>query len=418
MLVTFASLLLLICLLLARYLKSRRLFRRHFPLVMGSRLVYLDNAATSQKPQEVINTMVEFYSKSNAGVHRGSHQLGLAATGEYEAARSTIAEFIGAPGRSVIITRGATHALNEVANGLTLHPGDICLVSEAAHHSNYLPWLTAAARAGATVVQVPWNATSIDWEIAVTCKVAVVAVHHVSHVFGTLSPVDVIRSRMHAVCPHALLVIDACQSLPHIPVDVVELGCDVLVGSGHKMFGPTGVGFMFLSDKALRSIRPFTIGGGSIINANGDMAEFPHCFEPGTPPVAEAVGLAAACRFIRKTHATSLLHVLEEEASKLNACTVLCDGNRRVIPLISLAFKDEMHAEDVAALCDVDGVCVRAGNHCAALLHERLGLRRGSLRLSCQGYNTADEVVAAMRSVKRAVERLSKSNVYERVLLT
>ena len=395
--------------------RQRRQFRRQFPLMHATKLIYLDNAATSQKPAQVISAMSSFYSTSNAGVHRATHQLGRAASEEYETARSVIEMFINAPPRSVVITRGATHALNEVANGLVLRPGDIVVVSEAAHHSNYLPWLAAAARATASVVTVPWNATTIDWELALTDQVAVVAIHHVSHVFGTLTPVDTIRARMRAVCPEALLVVDACQSLPHIPVDVAKMECDVLVGSGHKMFGPTGVGFMFMSDNARRAVKPFIIGGGSITNARGDSSEYPHCFEPGTPPVAEAVGLAAACRFIERWKMPCLISDLEKEFMSLSACTILSDGNPRVIPLVAISFKG-VHAEDVAALCDLRGVCMRAGNHCAALLHEKLGLRQGSLRISCQGYNTREEIALAVKSIRKAVDKLLQSTKVYRCL--
>jgi cysteine desulfurase/selenocysteine lyase len=245
------------------------------------------------------------------------------------------------------------------------------------------------------LIPVPWDTT--NWDDFITPEVSVVAIHHVSHVFGTILPVELIRDSMRKICPDAILVLDACQSVPHLPIDVKEVGCDVLVASGHKMFGPTGVGFMYMNSRAQEKVRPSSFGGGSvsdIINDDLMLTEFPHCFEPGTPAVAETIGLAAACTFLSEfSQRDELIFLLESEVSKIPGCRILTDGNPRVIPLISFVING-VSSEDISRLIDSKSkVCMRSGNHCAAPLHRALGLTGGSLRMSCQVYNDKTEVL-------------------------
>ncbi|MBI3837276.1 MAG: cysteine desulfurase [Planctomycetia bacterium] len=388
----------------------------------GVQLAYLDNAATTQRPQQVIQAIVDTYEKHYANVHRGIHWLSDQSTDLYEDARGKVQSLIGAPTREeVIFTHGTTESINLVARSwgdANLKPTDEILLTEMEHHSNIVPWQQAAARTGAIVRFLP---ITDDGQLALgaldqflTPRTRIVAVAAIPNVLGTINPLSEIIVRAHQA--GALVLVDAAQSVPHQHTDVQALGADFLVFSGHKMLGPSGVGVLFGRRELLEAMPPF-LGGGSMIRrvttALFEPAELPAKFEAGTPPIVSAIGLGAAIDYLQQlgmdaiqAHERLLCTRAHEVLSSVGGLKFLGPTPERKSGIVSFTL-DRVHAHDVAQLLDRQGIAVRAGHHCAMPLHKRLGIN-ASTRASFYFYNTLDEVErlgTALDEIKRIFRR-------------
>jgi cysteine desulfurase/selenocysteine lyase len=378
-------------------------------------LVYLDNAATSQKPRPVLDAMTSFYEESNANVHRGVHLLAEEATEELEAARTTAAVFLGARSENeIVFTKGTTEALNLVAEGWAarrLRPGDEIVVTALEHHANLLPWQRAAARSGATLRAVPATPSGDLGDFTFGPRTRLVAFSHVSNAVGTLLPIARLTS---AAKEHgAVVVLDAAQSAPHLPLDVEALGCDFLAFSAHKAIGPTGIGVLWGKAALLAETEPFVLGGGMVREVTLESATFldaPRRFEGGTPPIAEAVGLRVALEYLRRigmervlAHDRALVSAALDRLGQIRDLTLYGprDPERRV-GIVSFNLRG-VHPHDLAAYLDQRGICVRAGNHCAQPLMSALGCA-GVVRASFALYNTMEEVDVLARALDEARE--------------
>ncbi|GLB62211.1 cysteine desulfurase [Dietzia sp. NCCP-2495] len=384
-------------------------------------LVYLDSGATSQRPVQVLDAEREFLLHSNAAVHRGAHQLAEEATDAYEGARADIARFVGADVDELVFTKNATEALNLVAfalgdtrfDGFAVGPGDEIVISELEHHANLVPWQELCRRTGATL---RWyditNDGRIDLNsIELTDAVKVVAVTHQSNVTGAIT--DVARVVESAKKVGALVVLDACQSVPHMAVDFHAMGVDFAAFSGHKMFGPTGIGVLYGRRELLAAMPPVLTGGSMIATVTMEESTYadpPQRFEAGVPMVSQAVGLAAAVRYLEAVGMDSVArHERELTAATLDELRNI-PGVRIVGPTdttdrggaVSFVV-DGVHAHDVSQVLDDDGVAVRVGHHCAWPLHRRLGVQ-STVRASFGIYNTLDEVEVLAASLRRAQE--------------
>ncbi|MCT1433944.1 cysteine desulfurase [Dietzia maris] len=398
--------------------------RSDFPILQrtvrdGKPLVYLDSGATSQRPMQVLDAERDFLLHSNAAVHRGAHQLAEEATDAYEGARADIARFVGADVDELVFTKNATEALNLVAFALgdqrfgeyAVGPGDEVVISELEHHANLVPWQELCRRTGATL---RWYGVTDDGRIdldslELTDAVKVVALTHQSNVTGAVT--DVARVVESARAVGALVVLDACQSVPHMAVDFHALGVDFAAFSGHKMLGPTGIGVLYGRRELLRAMPPVLTGGSMISTVTMEettYADPPQRFEAGVPMVSQAVGLAAAVRYLEQVGMETIAR--HEESLTVAALDALgqIPGIRIVGPTDMISrggavsfVVDGIHAHDVSQVLDDDGVAVRVGHHCAWPLHRRLGVQ-STVRASFALYNTLDEVEALARSLRRA----------------
>ena len=403
--------------------------RNDFPILSrsmgGHPLIYLDSGATSQNPLSVIEAEQEFYEQRNAAVHRGAHLLAVEATDSFEDARETLAAFLGAAADEIIWTSNATEGLNLLsyaflnsslpgaaapAARFALGAGDEIVVTEMEHHANLIPWQQLAERTGATLRFIPVDdAGVLDLEAAdgiIGPATRVLAFSHASNVLGTINPVKKLVAMARQV--GALTVLDACQSAPHLPLDVQDLGVDFAVLSGHKMLGPTGIGVLYGRSELLNALPPFLTGGSMITTVTMERAAFlpaPQRFEAGTQKVSQAIALAAAANYLTETgmdrvHAwESLLgQRLVEGLASIPGVRVLgpAPGQER----IGLASFDVagVHAHDVGQFLDSKGIAVRVGHHCAQPLHRRLGLT-ASTRASTYLYNTTSDVDAFLAAV-------------------
>jgi cysteine desulfurase/selenocysteine lyase len=400
-------------------------FRARFPLLArpargGKSMVYLDNAATTQKPDTVIATIDRYYTTMNANVHRGIHQLAEEATEAFEAARGKIASYLGAWGpSSVIFTRGTTEAINLVAQSwgrANLRPGDAILLTAMEHHSNLVPWQLIAEATGATLRFLPvTSAGTLDLD-GLTKRldgVKLVAITQMSNVLGTINPVREITAAAHAA--GAVVLIDGAQSAPYLSVDIQALDCDFFACSGHKMLGPTGVGVLVGRPSLLESMPPF-LGGGEMISKvtleRSTWAEVPHKFEAGTPNIAGVIGLGAAVdvltgldRDTALAHEHALTSYALEQLAGIDGLRIFGQAPERG-GAISFAI-DGVHPHDIAHFVDQDGVAVRAGHMCAQPLIRALG-ETALTRASLYFYNLRDDVdalVAALRRVKGFFDR-------------
>ena len=403
-----------------------------FPLLQrtirdGKRLVYLDSGATSQKPSSVLDAERRFYEMHNAAVHRGAHQLGEEATDAYEGARETIARFIGAQSRDIVFTKNATEAINLVAyslgnasfsdtavgQSLSLQPGDRIVVTEMEHHANLIPWQELCRRTGA---ELAWLGVDDEGRLDLSTvdqiindRTKVVAFTHQSNVLGTINPVAEIVARARAV--RALVVLDACQSAPHMPLDVVELGVDFVTFSGHKMLGPTGIGVLWGRTEILAAMPPFLTGGSMIETVYMDHATYaepPQRFEAGTPVAAQAVGLAAACDYLTAVgmdkvfeHEHALTGYALEGLASISGLRVIGPNNADQRGGAVSFLVDDIHAHDVGQVLDDRGVEVRVGHHCAWPLMRRFGIS-ATTRASFYLYNDFSDVDALVESLDAA----------------
>jgi cysteine desulfurase/selenocysteine lyase len=391
--------------------------RQDFPilerLVNGRPLIYLDSAASSQKPSPVIEALKLYYEHSHANVHRSIHTLGEEATALLEAARDGVREFIGARQREeIVFTRGTTDAINLVAQALgrTLSPGDEVIVTEMEHHSNLIPWQMLARDRGVRLKAVPIVGEGfLDLEALnrlLTGRTRLVAIAHVSNVLGTINPVAEIAARCHAA--GSLVLVDGAQAVPHLPVNVARLGPDFYVFSGHKMLGPTGIGVLYGRLEVLDRLEP-AWGGGEMIREvwidRADWNDLPWRFEPGTPPIAPAVGLGAAVEYLSKlgmervlAHEQDLTRLCLDRLGALEEVTLYGPRNPEAKGAVVAFNVRGVHPHDGAALLDQDGIAVRAGHHCAMPLMRRLGMV-GTLRASFSVFNNHEEIESLAASV-------------------
>jgi cysteine desulfurase / selenocysteine lyase len=385
-------------------------------------LVYLDNAATSQKPLAVLDALQNYYRRDNANVHRGAHTLSSRATDAYEGARDKIAAFINAASRQeIVFTRNATEAINLVAYSwghANLEPGDEIILSVMEHHSNLIPWQILAQRTGAVLKFVELTDTQefdLDhFRSLISNKTKLVSVVHVSNTLGCINPVEEIAAIAHT--HGARVLIDACQSVPHMPIDVQAMDCDWLVASGHKMCGPTGIGFLYGKLDLLRSMPPFLGGGEMIADVYLDhstYADLPHKFEAGTPAIGEAIALGAAVDYLTGI-GMDKIHAYEEELTahlfrrlaeipelKIYGPQPKSDGSGRAA-LASFTAGD-VHPHDLSTILDQNGVAIRAGHHCTQPLH-RILKAQSTARASLYFYNTREEIDVFIASLKEAIE--------------
>jgi cysteine desulfurase/selenocysteine lyase len=393
------------------------LTRPDFPIlsrrVNGHPLAYLDSAASSQKPRQVIEAMTRYYETSHANVHRSIHTLGEEATELYEAARDHVQRFIGAASREeIVFTRGTTDGINLVAEAIarTLRPGDEILLTEMEHHSNIIPWQMAVRDLGAVLRAVPIVGEGVldmdAFRRLLTPRTRVVAVAHVSNVLGTINPIRAIVAQARVA--GALTLVDGAQAAPHLPLDMSTLGCDFYVFSPHKMLGPTGIGVLYGRREVLERLEPARGGGEMIKEVWIDRAQWndlPWRFEPGTPPIAEAVGLTAAIEYLEKLgmrrvseHERTLTARTLEALAPLEDVTIYGPRNPEIKGAVVAFNVAGLHPHDAAALLDQDGIAVRAGHHCAQPLMRRLGVV-GTLRASFSVYTSPDEIERLARAV-------------------
>ncbi len=400
--------------------------RADFPIlsrrVHEKALVFLDSAASSQKPRQVLEAMEKAYEECYANVHRGVYTLSEEATNCYEAARDKVASFINAPTRrGIIFTRNATESINLVAYSwgrANIGPGDRILLTEMEHHSNIVPWQLLAQEKGAELVYLPITDDGLlqmeRLDDLLDERVRLVAFTMMSNVLGTITPAREIVQRAHAA--GAVVLVDGAQGVPHLPVDVQALGCDFLAFSGHKMCGPTGIGVLYGKEELLEKMPPF-MGGGDMIRHVGlyesTWNELPYKFEAGTPAIVEAVGLGAAVDYLAglgmeavAAHEAETVAYAMERLAALEGLHIAGPPADRRGGVIAFTFRS-IHPHDVAHLLDLEGVAVRAGHHCAQPLHKRLGLV-ATTRASFYIYNTtqeADRLAEALEKVAQVLRR-------------
>ncbi|MBI2143741.1 cysteine desulfurase [Candidatus Woesearchaeota archaeon] len=398
--------------------------REDFPIlkrkVYGKPLVYLDNAATTQKPMQVIEAISRYYREYNSNVHRAVHKLSQEATEAYESAHEKVSNFIGAKGiQEVAFTKNATESLNLVANSLSrqLSKGDEIILTQMEHHSNMVPWQQAAKRTGARLkyIEIDGNGELKMQQLQslINKKTKIVAFTHVSNVLGTINPAKEIISA--AKDAGAITVMDGAQSVPHMPVNAQKLGCDFLAFSSHKMLGPMGIGVLYGKDELLEKMEPLLYGGDMVSEVSFEDAkwnELPWRLEAGTPDVAGAVGLAAAIDYLLKIglenihdHEKLLTKLAIEKLQQIAGLAIYGPEAERA-GLASFSING-VHPHDVSALLDAEGIAVRGGHHCAMPLARLLGTF-GSTRASFYIYNTAQEMEKLAAAVEKLAARMGK----------
>ncbi|MFB2770721.1 cysteine desulfurase [Pelatocladus sp. BLCC-F211] len=400
--------------------------RLDFPIlhqeVNGKPLVYFDNAATSQKPLFVLNTLRDYYEQYNANVHRGVHTLSAKATDAYEGSRDKVAAFVNAKSRQeIVFTRNATEAINLVAYSWgmnNLQPGDEIILSVMEHHSNIVPWQFVAAKTGAVLKYVELTpAETLDLEHFQTLlseKTKLVSVVHVSNTLGCINPVTEICALAHKY--GAKVLIDACQSVPHMPVDLQQINCDWLVASGHKMCASTGIGFLYGKLELLQTMPPFLGGGEMIAEVFLDYstyADLPHKFEAGTPAIGEAIALGAAVDYLSKigmdkihAYEAELTAYLFEQLEKIPQIKIYGpkpneQGEGRAA--LAAFTVNGVHANDLSTLLDAEGVAIRSGHHCTQPLHRYLKIP-ATARASLSFYNTREEIDVFIKALKETID--------------
>lgn len=394
--------------------------RSDFPILqrqVGSKpLIYLDNAATSQKPLAVLQTLDDYYQRHNSNVHRGVHTLSEEATQAYEDARTRVARFINAPSpKQVIFTAGTTGSINLVAytwGRANLKPGDEVLITEMEHHSNIVPWQILRDQLGFTLRYVPITDNGlldlVQLDQLLTERTKLFCFNHMSNVVGTINPVAQLIQTAHAV--GAKVMLDGAQSVPHLPVDVQALDVDFMAFSSHKMCGPTGLGVLYGKRELLEAMPPF-MGGGDMIRevklSGSKWNTLPYKFEAGTPPIAEVIGLGAAVDYLSQVgmawlheHERLLTKYAYDRLSTIEGLRILGPGPDQRGGLIAFTLND-LHPHDLSALLDREGIAIRAGHHCAQPVHDRYGIV-ASARASFYLYNTLEEVDQLATSLEKS----------------
>lgn len=387
------------------------------PTSRGKRLVYLDSAATSQKPRAVIDSLVEYYSEYNANIHRGVYEIAAHATDEFEAAREKVARFINADSAEVIWTRNATEAINLVGYSWGLHnvaAGDVILTSELEHHSNLVPWQLLAEKTGATLRFIPVDNTGalmLDDLDRLLEGAKLLAISHVSNTLGTIVPLEQIVPRARAA--GATILVDGAQAIPHLAVDVRALDVDFYAFSGHKMLGPTGIGALYGKRALLQSMPPFLAGGDMIRKVRYESATFnqlPWKFEAGTSNIADAIGLGVAVEYLQslgmdwvRDHERRLTAYALERLRPFESRGLAIYGPKdpaKISGVLSFNLAD-IHAHDLASILDTEGICIRAGHHCTMPLMDKMGWP-ATARASFYVYNTQADVDALAEGLEKA----------------
>lgn len=384
-----------------------------FPLIDKKQIVYLDSAATAQKPQCVIDAITRFYSEQNANIHRGFYDLSIEATMAYERARERVASFINAPTKNVIFTAGTTDSLNMVAWGLdNLKEGDEILLTPQEHHANIVPWQEVAKKTDAKILfcdlKEDLTIDVDDLKKKIGERTRVLGITHVSNTLGTITPLSEIipYAKEHGV----FVVVDGAQAVPHLKVDVEALGCDAYAFSGHKVYGPTGIGVLYLKDL---SLRPFRTGGDMINDVTEQRSDFvvgePRRFEAGTPNIAGVIGLGAAITYLAgkgmaavERQGNRILEKAWQMLARIEEVELIGKREGRV-PVIAFSVKG-VPPHDVAEILARDGICIRVGKHCTHPLHARLGLREGSCRVSFGLSNNEADVDRLVAGLQRVIE--------------
>ena len=388
--------------------------RADFPLLTAGGMTYLDNAATTQKPNAVLDALQHYYIHDNANVHRSAHNISARATEAFEGARSAVQAFIGADSReSVIFTKGTTEAINLVANsyGNTFKPNDEILLTTMEHHSNIVPWQLLAERTGALIKTIPITATGeLDmsaFEQLLSKRVRLVAVAHISNVLGTINPIAELVAKAHE--QGAVVLVDGAQAMVHLPVDVQALDCDFYVFSSHKMLGPTGTGVLYGKESLLQAMPPWQAGGEMIKTVSFEHTTFnslPYKFEAGTPDIAGVIGLGAAVRYLQSldrsgaaAHEEQLIQLALSELNQLSSIRLVGTAANRA-GAVSFVPKTG-HPHDIGTLLNKQSIAVRTGHHCAMPLMAALNIS-GTARASFCLYNTKEEVNALVQGVDKA----------------
>lgn len=397
--------------------------RKQFPIlketVNGKQLVYFDNAATTQKPQSVIDALTQYYSTSNANIHRGIHHLAEKATRAYEASRDTVQVFLNAKEREeIIFTKGTTDGVNLVAQSYGrafIQEGDEILVSTLEHHSNIVPWQMLCKETGAELKVIPINDEGEflmdEFDKLVNSKTKMVAVSYASNALGTINPIHKVIEKAHQV--GAKVLIDGAQSSAHLQLDMQELDCDFYAFSGHKLYGPTGVGILYGKRELLEAMPPYQ-GGGEMIKevsfGETSYADLPYKFEAGTPNIADVIALKAAVEFVNHLGKDAILKHEQELTAYATSKLEEIDGIRLIgtakekVSVVSFVF-DDVHHQDLAIMLDQNGIAVRTGHHCAQPLMNRFDIL-GTTRASFAVYNTKEEIDFFVDTLKKVISIL------------
>jgi cysteine desulfurase / selenocysteine lyase len=399
-------------------------FREQFPIlkreVKGYPLIYLDNAATSQKPQSVIDALVNYYTGFNANIHRGIHSLAEEATAAFEATRDSVKEFINAHSREeIIFTRGTTEGINLVAatwGRANVKAGDEIIITNMEHHSNIVPWQLLCEEKGAILKVIPIDDNGeLIWEEflkLISPKTKLISVVHVSNALGTVNPIKDIIAEARKV--GALVMVDGAQSTVHLDIDVQEMDCDFFAFSSHKLYGPTGIGVLYGKRDLLLAMPPYQ-GGGEMIKevkyTGTTFNDLPYKFEAGTPNIADTVALKAAIDFINqygkdvmRAHEDELLDYATEQLQQIPGLKIIGQAKEKV-SLVSFII-DKLHPQDIAILLDNRGIAVRTGHHCAQPLIDRFCIP-GTTRASFAAYNTKEEIDELVKGLHRAIKLLA-----------
>ncbi|MES2837529.1 MAG: cysteine desulfurase [Bacteroidota bacterium] len=398
--------------------------RNEFPIltqkVNGKSLVYLDNGATSQKPKQVIESLVNYYSTYNSNIHRGVHSLSQKATDAYEQARNTIQKYINANNScEVIFTKGATEGINLVAQSFTQHNlkiGDEVLITAMEHHANIVPWQMVCEKTGAKLVVAPINKNGElifdELKKLLNKNTKIVSVAHVSNALGTINPIKEIITLAHQC--GAKVLVDGCQAVQHMAVDVQDLNCDFYCFSGHKIFGPTGIGVLYGKEVELNNLPPYQGGGDMIKTVTFEKTtynELPFKFEAGTPPIAEAIGLGAAINYINEIginaiekYEHQLLNYATKKISEIENVKIIGEAKNKAA-VLSFVVKG-IHPYDIGMILDKQGVAVRTGHHCAQPVMDFYEIP-GTVRASFAFYNTFAEIDFFIEALKKAIKMLS-----------
>ena len=407
--------------------------KKDFPLLanyhndIDKQIIYLDHAATTQKPIQVLNKLNEYYKYFNANVHRGAHQLSAKATDEFENARFQIKEYINAySDKEIIFTRNATEAINIAARSwgeLNLKENDEILLTVMEHHSNIVPWQLVAAKNKCKIKYVGINNDGVlnieDFKSKLSKKTRLVSLVHISNTLGCCNPIKEVTKLAKEY--GALVLLDACQSLAHMKVDIQEFKIDFLAGSGHKLCGPTGIGFLWSREEILNEIPPF-LGGGEMIEdvfeEKSTWAELPHKFEAGTPAIAEAIGLAEALKYIKKIGLNNI-NKYEKEITKYLFSHMSNIENLHIIgpspnnhpnrASLAAFYVDDIHSNDIAEILDSKGVCIRSGHHCCQPLHRYLGIK-STARVSMNFTTSKEDIDTFIIKLKETINFLKENS--------